>query len=211
MSKFAKTAVAAAMVMGVVVSASAFAAGNNGTARFYGTIEDSPCSIVPDDHKLEVDLGNIGAEVLKNNGTTTPKDFQIRLQDCVFDTQTNMETTFIGNVSTGNENYYTIFNTDTGAAFNNVSLAIGDKQGTSYKSGAGIKQAIVNDSATNKGKPKQTLNFKAWLVGATGTPDPVVLKRIPLSRLPISKVIHPHSISLWGILASFWTYYNNHG
>ncbi|BDI37146.1 fimbrial protein [Escherichia coli] len=171
MSKFAKTAIAAAMVMGAVVSASAFAAGNNGTARFYGTIEDSPCSIVPDDHKLEVDLGNIGAEVLKNNGTTTPKDFQIRLQDCVFETQTNMETTFTGNVSTGNENYYTIFNTDTGAAFNNVSLAIGDKQGTSYKSGAGIKQAIVNDSATNKGKPKQTLNFKAWLVGATGTPD----------------------------------------
>lgn len=171
MSKFAKTAVAAAMVMGVVVSASAFAAGNNGTARFYGTIEDSPCSIVPDDHKLEVDLGNIGAEVLKNNGTTTPKDFQIRLQDCVFDTQTTMETTFTGNVSTGNENYYTIFNTDTGAAFNNVSLAIGDKQGTSYKSGVGIEQPIVNDSVTNKGKPKQTLNFKAWLVGASGTPD----------------------------------------
>ena len=171
MSKFAKTAVAAAMVMGVVVSASAFAAGNNGTARFYGTIEDSPCSIVPDDHTLEVDLGNIGAEVLKNNGTTTPKDFQIRLQDCVFDTQTTMETTFTGNVSTGNENYYTIFNTDTGAAFNNVSLAIGDKQGTSYKSGVGIEQPIVNDSVTNKGKPKQTLNFKAWLVGAAGTPD----------------------------------------
>ncbi|AXM03502.1 fimbrial protein [Escherichia fergusonii] len=82
-----------------------------------------------------------------------------------------METTFTGNVSTGNENYYTIFNTDTGAAFNNVSLAIGDKQGTSYKSGVGIEQPIVNDSVTNKGKPKQTLNFKAWLVGAAGTPD----------------------------------------
>ena len=37
MSKFAKTAIAAAMVMGAVVSSSAFAAGNNGTARFYGT------------------------------------------------------------------------------------------------------------------------------------------------------------------------------
>ncbi len=34
MSKFAKTAIAAAMVMGAVVSSSAFAAGNNGTARF---------------------------------------------------------------------------------------------------------------------------------------------------------------------------------
>ncbi|NAG96460.1 fimbrial protein, partial [Escherichia coli] len=96
MSKFAKTAIAAAMVMGAVVSSSAFAAGNNGTARFYGTIEDSPCSIVPDDHKLEVDMGDIGAAKLTGGGTTTPKDFQIRLQDCVFSTETNMETTFTG-------------------------------------------------------------------------------------------------------------------
>ncbi|HEE9628834.1 fimbrial protein [Escherichia coli] len=165
MSKFAKTAIAAAMVMGAVVSTSAFAAGNNGTARFYGTIEDSPCSIVPDDHKLEVDLGNIGAEVLKNNGTTTPKDFQIRLQDCVLDTQKTITTMFTGTVSTANENYFAIFNTDTGVMFNNVSLAIGDLQQTAQKKGDGITQQ--SDGV----KPKQTLNFKAWLVGAADAPD----------------------------------------
>ncbi len=60
MSKFVKTAIAAAMVMGVFTSTATIAAGNNGTARFYGTIEDSVCSIVPDDHKLEVDMGDIG-------------------------------------------------------------------------------------------------------------------------------------------------------
>lgn len=92
MSKFVKTAIAAAMVMGAFTSTATIAAGNNGTARFYGTIEDSVCSIVPDDHKLEVDMGDIGAEKLKNNGTTTPKNFQIRLQDCVFDTQETMTT-----------------------------------------------------------------------------------------------------------------------
>ena len=64
MSKFVKTAIAAAMVMGVFTSTATIAAGNNGTARFYGTIEDSVCSIVPDDHKLEVDMGDIGAEKL---------------------------------------------------------------------------------------------------------------------------------------------------
>lgn len=69
MSKFVKTAIAAAMVMGVFTSTATIAAGNNGTARFYGTIEDSVCSIVPDDHKLEVDMGDIGAEKLK---TTAP-------------------------------------------------------------------------------------------------------------------------------------------
>lgn len=108
MSKFVKTAIAAAMVMGAFTSTATIAAGNNGTARFYGTIEDSVCSIVPDDHKLEVDMGDIGAEKLKNNGTTTPKNFQIRLQDCVFDTQETMTTTFTGTVSSANSgNYYT--------------------------------------------------------------------------------------------------------
>lgn len=140
MSKFVKTAIAAAMVMGAFTSTATIAAGNNGTARFYGT--------------------------------TTPKNFQIRLQDCVFDTQETMTTTFTGTVSSANSgNYYTIFNTDTGAAFNNVSLAIGDSLGTSYKSGMGIDQKIVKDTATNKGKAKQTLNFKAWLVGAADAPD----------------------------------------
>ncbi|MFV2393704.1 type 1 fimbrial protein, partial [Escherichia coli] len=67
--------------------------------------------------------------------------------------------------------HHPIFNTDTGAAFNNVSLAIGDSLGTSYKSGMGIDQKIVKDTSTNKGKAKQTLNFKAWLVGAADAPD----------------------------------------
>lgn len=43
MSKFVKTAIAAAMVMGAFTSTATIAAGNNGTARFYGTIEDSVC------------------------------------------------------------------------------------------------------------------------------------------------------------------------
>lgn len=81
MSKFVKTAIAATMVMGAFASTSTIAAGNNGTARFYGTIEDSPCSIVPDDHKLEVDMGDVGSGILKNNGTSTPKAFQIHLPD----------------------------------------------------------------------------------------------------------------------------------
>ena len=68
-------------------------------------------------------------------------------------------------------NYYTIFNTDTGAAFNNVSPGDLATLKTSYKSGMGIDQKIVKDTATNKGKAKQTLNFKAWLVGAADAPD----------------------------------------
>ena len=41
MSKFVKTAIAAAMVMGVFTSTATIAAGNNGTARFYSGLHDS--------------------------------------------------------------------------------------------------------------------------------------------------------------------------
>ena len=40
--------------------------------------------------------------------------------------------------------------------------------------GAEIKQPIVKDSSTGKGKPKQTLNFKAWLVGETDAVTPTL-------------------------------------
>lgn len=174
MSKFVKTAVAAVMVMGAFASTSSIAAGNNGTARFYGTIEDSPCSIVPDDHKLEVDMGDIGSEKLKGGKSTTPKEFQIRLQDCVFDTQTKASTTFTGTIYTAvaNSNNYTIFSTETGMPFENVSLAIGDEHGTAYKSGMPIEQLLTLDTSSTpaKGKSNQTLNFKAWLVGESAMP-----------------------------------------
>ena len=162
MSKFVKAAVATAMLMGALTSASVVAAGNNGTVRFYGTIEDSPCSIVPDDHKLEVDMGSIGTGSLTGGKTTTPKDFQIRLQDCNFNTETTMTTTFTGNPYSGNSKNYSLSNMDNGTEIPNVSLVIGDQRGTGYDLGAG------------KGKQKQTLNFKAWLVGETAavTPTP---------------------------------------
>ena len=37
--------------------------------------------------------------------------------------------------------------------------------------GEKIVQPIVMDASTSKGKDKQTLNFKAWLVGETEAPD----------------------------------------
>ncbi len=172
MSKFAKTAIAAAMVMGAVVSSSAFAAGNNGTARFYGTIEDSPCSIVPDDHKLEVDMGDIGA--VKLTAVALPhRKISRSVYRIAFTTETNMETTFTGTNYAGpaNADNYALFNVDSGVAMNHVSPVIGDTHGKGYKVGEKIVQPIVMDTSTSKGKDKQTLNFKARLVGETDAPD----------------------------------------
>lgn len=118
-------------------------------------------------------MGDIGAAKLTGGGTTTPKDFQIRLQDCVFSTETNMETTFTGTNYAGpaNTDNYALFNVDSGVAMKNVSLVIGDTHGKGYKVGEKIVQPIVMDASTSKGKDKQTLNFKAWLVGETEAPD----------------------------------------
>ncbi|MCV5597497.1 fimbrial protein, partial [Escherichia coli] len=101
------------------------------------------CSIVPDDHKLEVDMGSIGTGSLTGGKTTTPKDFQIRLQDCNFNTETTMTTTFTGNPYSGNSKNYSLSNMDNGTEIPNVSLVIGDQRGTGYDLGAGIDQDIA--------------------------------------------------------------------
>ena len=91
-------------------------------------------------------MGDIGAEKLKNNGkTTTPKNFQIRLQDCVFRySGTTMATTFTGNpfLLQIADNYYTMFQYRyrcwhlTMLAWRSVTLL-----GTSYaKASMGIDQ-----------------------------------------------------------------------
>ncbi len=85
-----------------------------------------------------------------------------------------MTTTFTGNPYSGNSKNYSLSNMDNGTEIPNVSLVIGDQRGTGYDLGAGIDQDIAMDSSTGKGKQKQTLNFKAWLVGETAavTPTP---------------------------------------
>ncbi len=71
------------------------------------------------------------------------------------------------------------------------------------RSGMGIDQKIVKDTSTNKGKAKQTLNFKAWLVGAADAPDLGNFeKQIPPSRLLTCKA-YPHSDTAMGDLNGF--------
>lgn len=95
-------------------------------------------------------MGSIGTGSLTGGKTTTPKDFQIRLQDCNFNTETTMATTFTGNPYSTNADNYSLSNMDNGTEIPNVSLVIGDQHGTGYALGAEIKQPIVKDSSTEK-------------------------------------------------------------
>lgn len=61
----------------------------------------------------------------------------------------------------------------------------------------GIDQKIVKDTSTNKGKAKQTLNFKARLVGAADAPDLGNFEANTTFRLLTCKA-YPIATLLWG-------------
>ncbi|NIC27707.1 fimbrial protein [Serratia plymuthica] len=61
----------------------------HGTVTFTGSIIDAPCSIDPDTIDQTVNLGQISNSALAANnktGTSMPKNFQIRLEQCNFGT-----------------------------------------------------------------------------------------------------------------------------
>lgn len=161
MNKFVKAAISAAMVMGAM--SSAHAGMNTGKVTFYGTIEESPCSVKVGDEDQRVNMGHVGTGSLKGNLTTTPVDFYIHLQDCNFTTEKDMSTVFNGIThSTKTDNLALM---GTMGEMSGASLAIGDRLGKAVKIGDAITYPIVMNSATSKGMPTQDLQFKAWLVG----------------------------------------------
>lgn len=54
----------------------------NGTVTFKGSIVDAPCSITPEAADQTVDMGQISNIALREGGQSTPKSFQIKLENC---------------------------------------------------------------------------------------------------------------------------------
>ncbi|WP_199063790.1 fimbrial protein [Serratia sp. ASV30] len=54
----------------------------HGTVTFTGSIIDSPCSIDSESIDQTVDLGQVSNVALSNKGTSTPKNFSIKLEKC---------------------------------------------------------------------------------------------------------------------------------
>lgn len=53
-----------------------------GRVTFTGSIVDAACSIAPDTENQEVALGSIAAASLENEGSSRPRAFQIKLENC---------------------------------------------------------------------------------------------------------------------------------
>ncbi len=174
-SRLFTLAAAASLVMGI--STSVWAVGSN-TAKvtFTGNIVDSPCSLTIDTEDQTVNMGrSIGNGTLAGGRESTKHNFQIKMEDCTFTTEQNMNVVFTAGDGTtaasGVADNLAVMKTDGTGAISNVSLALGDINGANIKLGDTFVKPLDMDTATPAvGLANQQLDFTAWLVGAaTGT------------------------------------------
>lgn len=132
----------------------------HGTVTFKGAIIDAPCSITPETVDQTVNLGQVSNVALKAGGQSTPKNFQIKLENCEL---------ISGEKEPGKNN--TVAITFTGASSIDDSALLGI---TGTAKGAGI--AITDgsgklielgkaSSAQTLGNGNNTLSFSAYLQG----------------------------------------------
>lgn len=160
-----KIAFIAAFITGALMAnANAATDQGHGKVTFTGSIIDSPCSISPDSIDQTVSLGEVSDVALKangNSGTSVPRNFEIKLENCDVTTLKSVETTFTG-AEGANDGSLGITGTAKGAS---IILTNGD--GEQIKLGdASAPRTLQNGD--------NTLLFSAYLQGdgasATVTP-----------------------------------------
>jgi type 1 fimbria pilin len=155
--KLNKTLLAAAVVFGM--SSLAHADQGHGKVTFTGAIIDAPCSISPESADQTVDLGQISNVALKDGGKSTPRNFSIDLENCVFsgkDAKNKVSATFTGIESASNNGLLGITGTASGA-----SVAITDGSGALIKLGQPTKAQALQDG-------RNSLSFAAYMQGDQG-------------------------------------------
>jgi len=151
--KTMKTVVAALMAIGFAATNANAADQGHGTVTFVGSIIDAPCSISPDSVDQTVNLGEISSVALKDGGTSEPRPFLIKLEQCDTTTLKTVSATFTGAPSAGNSELLGITGTAKGA-----SIAITNGSGEVITLGTpSPAQKLQNGN--------NTLAFSAYLQG----------------------------------------------
>jgi len=158
--KLNKIMMAAVLAFGVTsVAHAAVKDQGHGTVTFTGSIIDAPCSITPESADQTVNLGQVSNIALKDGGKSTPKNFQIKLENCELisaDPGKNnaVSVTFSGAASAVDTELLGITGTAKGA-----SVAITDGSGSLVKLGkASNAQKLQNGN--------NSLSFAAYLQGS---------------------------------------------
>jgi P pilus assembly protein, pilin FimA len=146
-----KKILATVLVFGISSFAVNAADQGHGTVTFTGSIIDAPCSINPDSIDQTVNLGQVANVALEDGGTSTPRPFQIKLENCTTATASTVETTFTG--AEGANGLLGITGNAKGA-----SIAITDGTGTVVTLGEATNPQAIQDG-------NNTLSFSAYLKG----------------------------------------------
>ncbi|HEJ7114410.1 TPA: type 1 fimbrial protein [Serratia marcescens] len=156
--KLNKIMMTAVLAFGVTSVAHAADQGH-GTVTFKGSIIDAPCSITPETVDQTVNLGQVSNVALKDGGQSTPKNFQVKLENCELTDKApgknNAVTiTFTGASSVDDTKLLGITGTAKGAG-----IAITDGAGKLIELGKA-------SSAQSLGNGSNTLSFAAYLQGS---------------------------------------------
>lgn len=150
--KLNKIMLVAAVAFGL--SSTAYADQGHGQVTFTGAIIDAPCSISNDSIEQTIEMGQISNAALQNGGQSTPRNFTIDLEECVFEAGNNKVTaTFTGMESVAGNGLLGITGTAKGA-----SIAITDGSGAVIELGKPTKEQALQAG-------NNTLNFAAYVQG----------------------------------------------
>ncbi|MBI6183760.1 type 1 fimbrial protein [Serratia proteamaculans] len=156
--KLNKIMMAAVLAFGVTSVAHAADQGH-GTVTFKGAIIDAPCSITPETVDQTVNLGQVSNVALKDGGQSTPKSFQVKLENCELNDKApgknnTVSIKFTGASSVDDAALLGITGTAKGAG-----IAITDGSGKLVELGKA-------SSAQTLGNGNNTLSFAAYLQGS---------------------------------------------
>ncbi|MEZ2831042.1 fimbrial protein [Serratia liquefaciens] len=151
--KLNKIVLGLSLVLGAASFANAADQGH-GTVTFTGSIIDAPCSIDPNTIDQTVDLGQVSNVALLDKGTSAPKYFEIRLENCsLTEGKANTVTATFNGATGGTEGMLGMTGTASGA-----SIAMTDMSGKLIKLGEATTAQEVTVG-------NNTLGFTAYLQG----------------------------------------------
>lgn len=162
--KLNKTVLAVSLALGI--TSFAYAADDavkdqgHGTVTFTGSIIDAPCSIDPDTIDQTINLGQVSNVALaenENKGTSTPKNFEIRLEKCNLGAQGKAVTATFTGAPGGTAGLLGMTGTAKGA-----SIAMTDGSGKLITLGQATGAQVLQNG-------KNTLSFAAYVQGDGGT------------------------------------------
>jgi type 1 fimbria pilin len=157
--KMKSIAMATFMVLGSVSAANAADQGH-GKVTFKGAIIDAPCSISPDSIDQTVELGQISNIALVDGGKSSPRSFDIALENCDVTglTKKGVKVTFTGAAASFDTTNQTLGIVGTGAG---AGVQITNGGGNVITLGTPTAlQTIQNNN--------NTLRFSAYLMGNGG-------------------------------------------